>query len=190
MLLVELLDVDQTAVSPNGSECGGHASGAASERILLGTEATLFQISTRLQLRISSKPSHGLDGNPFLRLLVRSYVEATAEDHARIALLRAWTVLELLAERAIPKGQPISPPDGSPIVNARGNRKDTNAKEGRFPHIHGEAAERTASTTSATPAAARPCSSTPISIECSSEAVLTLDEPRYADVRSQSTAFA
>jgi hypothetical protein len=72
-----------------------------------------------------------LDRNPFLRLLVRSYADATAESDIGIALLRAWTVLELLADRAITKGRPILQLDGTPILNARGNPKDTNAKEAR-----------------------------------------------------------
>lgn len=72
-----------------------------------------------------------LQKDPFLRLLVRSYAEATAEDDPGIGLLRAWTVLELLADRTIPRGQPIAHPDGVPIVNPKGNAKDTNAKEAR-----------------------------------------------------------
>lgn len=72
-----------------------------------------------------------LQQEPFLRLLVRSYAEATAEDDAGIGLLRAWTVLELLADRVIPKGQAITHPNGDPIANHKGNLKDTNSKEAR-----------------------------------------------------------
>lgn len=48
----------------------------------------------------------------------------------------------------------------------------------RRAYIQGVAAARTASMTSATPDAARPSSTTPISIECSKEAAVTFDEPR------------
>lgn len=89
-----------------------------------------------------------LQRDPFLRLLVRSYAEATSEDDQGIALLRAWTVLELLADRAVPPGVALTHvEDGSPITKANGNPKDTNSKEGRvyellrtsgtaFPHHH------------------------------------------------------
>lgn len=72
-----------------------------------------------------------LQNDPFLRLLVRSYAEATSDDDSNIAMLRAWTVLELLADREIKTSQPISHLDGSPILNAKNNPKDTNAKEAR-----------------------------------------------------------
>lgn len=72
-----------------------------------------------------------LQRDPFLRLLVRSYAEATAEDDPGIGLLRAWTVLELLADRATPKGQPIAHPNGVPILNQKGKAKDTYAKVAR-----------------------------------------------------------
>ena len=72
-----------------------------------------------------------LQSDPFLRLLVRSYAEATAEADSSIAVLRAWTVLELLADREISRGQPIAHLDGTAILNARGNLKTTDAKEGR-----------------------------------------------------------
>lgn len=72
-----------------------------------------------------------LQNDPFLRLLVRSYAEATSDDDNNFAMLRAWTVLELLADREIETGQPISHLDGCPILNAKNNPKDTNAKEAR-----------------------------------------------------------
>lgn len=72
-----------------------------------------------------------LQNDSFLRLLVRSYAEATSDGDSNIAMLRAWTVLELLADREIKTGQPISHLDGSPILNAKNNPKDTNAKEAR-----------------------------------------------------------
>ncbi|MEI6117534.1 MAG: hypothetical protein WCP99_23590, partial [Burkholderiales bacterium] len=72
-----------------------------------------------------------LQNNPFLRLLVRSYAEATSDDDSNIAMLRAWTILELLADREIKKGQLIFHLDGNPILNARNNPKDTNAIEAR-----------------------------------------------------------
>lgn len=72
-----------------------------------------------------------LQSDPFLRLLVRSYAEATSDEDSNIAMLRAWTVLELLADREIQKNQPIFHLDGKPILNARNNTKNTNAKEAR-----------------------------------------------------------
>lgn len=68
---------------------------------------------------------------PFLRLLVRSYADATAEQDPGIRLLRAWAVLELLADRVIPKGQAITHLNGDSITKYNGNLKDTNAKEAR-----------------------------------------------------------
>lgn len=44
--------------------------------------------------------------------------------------------------------------------------------------VHWVAALSTASNTTATSAAARPCNATPISIDCSSEAAFIFDEPR------------
>ncbi|MHB1992840.1 hypothetical protein [Metallibacterium scheffleri] len=70
-----------------------------------------------------------LEQTPFLRLLLRSYAEATAEEDQGIALLRLWTVLELLADRTIQKGLQIKHPNGVLITNKRGNPKDTNAKD-------------------------------------------------------------
>ena len=67
-----------------------------------------------------------LELDPFLRLLLRSYSECTAEKDRGIALLRAWTVLELLADRAIPgqrktdKAIAITHPDDKPIYKAGG----------------------------------------------------------------------
>lgn len=72
-----------------------------------------------------------LQSNPFLRLLVRSYAEATAEEDLGIALLRAWTVLELLADREIPEGLQITRLDGTPILRPNGKPRDTGAKEAR-----------------------------------------------------------
>ena len=72
-----------------------------------------------------------LQTDPFLRLLVRSYAEATSDGDNNIAMLRAWTVLELLADREIQPGQPIFHLDGKPVLNIKGNPKATNAKEAR-----------------------------------------------------------
>ena len=72
-----------------------------------------------------------LERHPFLRLLVRSYAEATAERDEGIALLRAWTVMELLADREILEGQAISHPNGTPILRQDGKPKTTKAKEAR-----------------------------------------------------------
>lgn len=73
-----------------------------------------------------------LQKDSFLRLLVRSYADATSDGDSNFAMLRAWTVLELLADREIKKGKPIYQLDGCPILKANSNPKDTNAKEARI----------------------------------------------------------
>lgn len=57
-------------------------------------------------------------------------------------------------------------------------RLEREHQQRRTCHIHWVAASSTAPMTSATPAAARPCNTTPISIERSSDAAVTFDEPR------------
>jgi hypothetical protein len=72
-----------------------------------------------------------LEKRPFLRLLVRSYAEATAEKDEGIALLRSWTVLELLADREITDKYAITHPNGAPILRKDGKPKTTKSKEAR-----------------------------------------------------------
>ncbi|WP_321853191.1 hypothetical protein [Paraburkholderia tropica] len=72
-----------------------------------------------------------LEANPFLRLIVRSFAEATAEVDPNIALLRSWTVLELLSGRSVTRDIPIFDASGTAILNKRGNPKTTSAAEGR-----------------------------------------------------------
>ena len=69
-----------------------------------------------------------LETNPFLRLLLRSYAEATAELDWGIALLRFWTVLELLADSTIQKGLKIKHPNGDRILNEKGSPRTTKGK--------------------------------------------------------------
>ena len=72
-----------------------------------------------------------LRGDPFLRLLTKTFAEATAEEDYGFSLLRCWSVLELVADREIGKGRALLHPDGSPILNPRGNPETTNSKHGR-----------------------------------------------------------
>jgi len=72
-----------------------------------------------------------LEANPFSRLIVSTYSDATSEHEYGFALLRFWSVLELVADRAIAGGMPVRHPDGTTILNARGNPETTNSKHGR-----------------------------------------------------------
>ncbi len=79
-----------------------------------------------------------LAANPFLRLLSRTYADATAETNHGFALLRYWAVLELLADRYVTRGTRISRPDGSVISKANGKPELTDTKLGRvYTHILG-----------------------------------------------------
>lgn len=82
-----------------------------------------------------------LETNPFLRLIVSTYSDATAEHEYGFALLRYWSVLELVAERQILTGKNISHPDGSPIFKSNRKHETTSSKHGRvYAYIlaHGE----------------------------------------------------
>ncbi len=72
-----------------------------------------------------------LQSNPFLRLLLRSYAEATSESDWGIQALRYWTVLELLAERKIKDDLTIKHPDGTDILTAKGKQMTTKNKAAR-----------------------------------------------------------
>lgn len=82
-----------------------------------------------------------LDTNPFLSLLANTYADATAETNHGFALLRYWSVLELLADKYVPIATQVRAPDGSAILNAKGNPESTNSKHGRvYTHILGNSA--------------------------------------------------
>ena len=72
-----------------------------------------------------------LDANPFLRLLAKTFADATAETYHGFALLRYWSVLELVADKCVATGQCIRAPDGSVILNAKANPETTDSKPGR-----------------------------------------------------------
>jgi hypothetical protein len=72
-----------------------------------------------------------LEANPFSRLIVSTYGDATSEHEYGFALLRFWSVLELVAERKIAAGMPVLHPDGTAILNARGNPETTKSKHGK-----------------------------------------------------------
>jgi hypothetical protein len=72
-----------------------------------------------------------LEANPFLRLIVSTYSDATSEHEYGFALLRFWSVLELVAERKIAAGMPVLHPDGTAILNVKGKPETTNSKYGR-----------------------------------------------------------
>ncbi len=73
-----------------------------------------------------------LQGNPFGRLIVSTFADATAEQDLGFALLRCWAVLELIADRKIPRnGTRLQHPDGTAILNSKGNPETTNSKLGR-----------------------------------------------------------
>lgn len=72
-----------------------------------------------------------LEANPFSRLIVSTYSDATSEQEYGFALLRFWSVLELVAEHNISSGIPVRHPDGAAILNAKGNPETTSSKHGR-----------------------------------------------------------
>lgn len=72
-----------------------------------------------------------LETSPFSRLIVATYADATAEPEYGFAVLRFWSVMELVAEHSIPGGKPVHHPDGSPILKANGKAETTNSKHGR-----------------------------------------------------------
>lgn len=72
-----------------------------------------------------------LEASPFSRLIVSTYSDATAEHEYGFALLRFWSVLELVADRNIAAGTPVLHPDGTAILNPKGNPETTQSKHGR-----------------------------------------------------------
>lgn len=73
-----------------------------------------------------------LQGDPFTRLLIKTYADATAELDYGFSLLRYWSVMELVADKNIAKdGAALTHPNGTPILNRKGNPKTTNSKHGR-----------------------------------------------------------
>ncbi|TIW20879.1 MAG: hypothetical protein E5V65_07280 [Mesorhizobium sp.] len=72
-----------------------------------------------------------LEANPFSRLIVSTYGDATGEQEYGFALLRFWAVMELIAEHTVAIGAAVTNPDGSPILNAKGNPETTSSKHGR-----------------------------------------------------------
>ena len=72
-----------------------------------------------------------LQATPFLRFLLKTYADATAEEDPDFALLRFWSVLELLADKYVLPGACIRNPDGSLILNAKGNPETTDPKHCR-----------------------------------------------------------
>ncbi len=72
-----------------------------------------------------------LDGNPFLRLLAKTFADATAETYRGFALLRYWAVMEMLADKYVEPGQCIRAPDGTVILNPRANPETTDSKHGK-----------------------------------------------------------
>ena len=72
-----------------------------------------------------------LQHDPFLRMLVRAYAQATADEDENVTLLRCWSVLELLADRAIKEGQPSFHLDGQPILHRNGKQANTGSKSAR-----------------------------------------------------------
>ena len=73
-----------------------------------------------------------LQADPFAKLLVKTYADATAEEDYGFSLLRYWSVLELVADKSIARdGTPLTHPDGTSILNSKGNPETTNSKHGR-----------------------------------------------------------
>jgi len=72
-----------------------------------------------------------LEANPFFRLIVSTYSDATSEHNYGFALLRFWSVLELVADRKIAPSRPVLHPDVNAILSAKGNPETTNSKHGR-----------------------------------------------------------
>lgn len=64
-------------------------------------------------------------------MLVRAYAQATADEDENVTLLRCWSVLELVADRAIEEGQPIFHLDGQPILHRDGKQANTGSKSAR-----------------------------------------------------------
>lgn len=74
-----------------------------------------------------------LQNDPFARLLINTYSDATAETDYGFSLLRYWSVLELVADRSFyGKAQSeLMHPNGKPVVNSDGKPETTKTKSGR-----------------------------------------------------------
>lgn len=70
--------------------------------------------------------------DPFARLIVKTYTDATSEMDYGFALLRYWSVLELIADKRISERKGLLyDPNGKKISKANGNHVQMNAKEAR-----------------------------------------------------------
>lgn len=73
-----------------------------------------------------------LEAQPFFRLLASTFTDGMRETEYGFKLLRYWSVLELVADQAVPRNATrIKHPDGTPILNEKGNPVDHHAKEAR-----------------------------------------------------------
>lgn len=73
-----------------------------------------------------------LQSDPFARLISRSYTEAILEETVDFRLLRLWTILELAADRHVPKSNtPLQHLDGTPILKANGRPETSQSQVGR-----------------------------------------------------------
>lgn len=73
-----------------------------------------------------------LQTQPFLRLLVNTFAEATSEEDQGFALLRYWAVMELIADHyVLRRDVPIQYTDGTPILKSSGKPETTGAAVAR-----------------------------------------------------------
>lgn len=75
-----------------------------------------------------------LQAIPFLSLLIKTYSDATAEENQGFALLRYWSVMELLAGKYVQQGIDVKNPDGSLILKSNGKPENTGSKHGGVYH--------------------------------------------------------
>lgn len=74
---------------------------------------------------------HNLQSEPFLRLLVKTYADGTGEEDPGFALLRFWSVMELVADKYVGNNAELTHPDGSLILDKDGRPLTTKSKKGR-----------------------------------------------------------
>jgi hypothetical protein len=73
-----------------------------------------------------------LQSDPFAKLISRSYTEARLEETVDFRLLRLWTILELAADRRVPKNNmPLQHLDGTPILKPNGQPETNQSQVGR-----------------------------------------------------------
>lgn len=72
-----------------------------------------------------------LQAQPFLRLLVSTFADATSEENQGFALLRYWAVMELMADRHVHGEFAVTHPNGVPILKPSGKPEHTGAKVAR-----------------------------------------------------------